>query len=524
MPQEPEAQDTRHVDRLIRRQEVLTAQSDAKTVADCAMEVSYVMQLSQALLEAGDIVEESTTARHRYLDVQREHEEGLEQQGGSKRRATGTTRTSAPAPAELAPIATLSHEGSPELPRRVVDNIIGNLQHLPDSWPLIRFDLMLHKSANYYAIWRRFLHLNEYLRNFTPDTANAAIDAHARGLTEHLVQFLAEWIIMALEPARVITKVRAPDFLFLHDKDFWFKQIWVDLHQTMVLDRQGSYTRPVIGLVRCVCKDETEQTGRSSPLERLGGFAPIWMAQPIAHNFRRMSMADLKPREPGFINYKEGWYEWDGRGKHEEEAFAGHTMGCVRLMVTDNNVEPFHYHNWRPIEHFAAQGVIKDSIWLARMGCLGLKARVDIPVAGTMINVVNDRLRVERPPNGWPINAESGWQEYRNKAEQTFEVIVAELANSLFFLRLPNGQYGPVSQLSWSEKCCTGPFNWGEAHCAGENVKRRTGPFLRKSLKNQTRTTTQQKGRSPPRQPGTPRPGSQVHGPKTATKAHKRSA
>ena len=153
-------------------------------------------------------LEESTTARHRYLDVQRAHEEALEQQGGSKRRAT-TTRTSTPAPAELAPLATLSHEGSPELPRRVVDSIIGNLQHLPDSWPLIRFDLMLHKSANYYAIWRRFLHLNKYLRNFSPDTANDTIDAHAGGLIEHLVQFLAEWIIMALEPARVITKVRA---------------------------------------------------------------------------------------------------------------------------------------------------------------------------------------------------------------------------------------------------------------------------------------------------------------------------
>ena len=63
-----------------------------------------------------------------------------------------------------------------------------------------------------------------------------------------------------------------------------------------------------------------------------------------------------------------------------------------------------------------------------------------------------------------------------------------------FFLRLPYGQYGPVSQLSRSEKSCTGPFNWGEAHCAGENVKRRTGPFQRKSLMNQTRTATQQRG------------------------------
>ena len=42
-----------------------------------------------------------------------------------------------------------------------------------------------------------------------------------------------------------------------------------------------------------------------------------------------------------------------------------------------------------------------------------------------------------------------------------------------FFLRLPNGQYGPVSQLSRSEKCCTGPFNWSGAHCAGEKVKRK---------------------------------------------------
>ena len=84
----------------------------------------------------------------------------------------------------------------------------------------------------------------------------------------------------------------------------------------MVLDRQGSYTRPVIGLVRCVCKDETDQTGRSSPIKmricNLHFFAPIWMAQPIVHNFRRMSLADLKPREPGFINYEEGWASGTG--------------------------------------------------------------------------------------------------------------------------------------------------------------------------------------------------------------------
>ena len=54
------------------------------------------------------------------------------------------------------------------------------------------------------------------------------------------------------------------------------------------------------------------------------------------------------------------------------EAFAGHTLGCIRLMETDNNVEPFYYQEWGPIEHFAAQG--SKAIWTARLGCLQLKA------------------------------------------------------------------------------------------------------------------------------------------------------
>ena len=97
--------------------------------------------------------------------MQKDHEEAKETQGESKQRATGTTRARAEAPTALPPVAAMSHEGSPELPRRVVDKVLGNLQHLPDSWPLMRFDLMLHKSDSFYAIWRRFLHLNEYLRN-----------------------------------------------------------------------------------------------------------------------------------------------------------------------------------------------------------------------------------------------------------------------------------------------------------------------------------------------------------------------
>ena len=124
----------------------------------------------------------------------------------------------------------------------------------------------------------------------------------------------------------------------------------------------------------------------------------------------------------------------------------------------------------------------------------------------------------------WPVTIQDLFQgsyKYRQSTQLRLDWYGTQAAVGLqslvfFSLRLPIGQYGPVSQLSRSEESCTGPFNWGEAHCAGEKVKRKIGPFQWKSLwiKPNSKTT---KGRGPPRQPGTPRPGSQVHGPKRKT-------
>ena len=89
-----------------------------------------------------------------------------------------------------------------------------------------------------------------------------------------------------------------------------------------------------------------------------------------------------------------------------------------------------------------------------------------------------------------------------------------------FFLRLPFDHHGPVSELSQSNLytlCCTGPFNWGDAHCAGEKVKqtnRTISKEVSKLTTKQTKNKQQQPGRSPPRQPGTPQPGSQLHEPR----------
>ena len=109
----------------------------------------------------------------------------------------------------------------------------------------------------------------------------------------------------------------------------------------------------------------------------------------------------------------------------------------------------------------------------------------------------------------------SGSQTYKATAFQLSRAVTR--FNGFFFLRLPFGHHGPVSELSLSnlcKLCCTGSFNWGEAHFAGEKVKQTRRTIKKKSHKNiQPNNKKQQPGRSPPRQPGTPRPGSQLHEP-----------
>ena len=88
--------------------------------------------------------------------------------------------------------------------------------------------------------WRRFLFVHELLRTFEEKTAVAALRTNATRLVEHLVEFLSEWIVTFVEPAREVTKLRDPELLFLHEKDYWFRAIWQDLHLAATLDRVKS--------------------------------------------------------------------------------------------------------------------------------------------------------------------------------------------------------------------------------------------------------------------------------------------
>ena len=94
------------------------------------------------------------------------------------------------------------------IPRELANDILAAIPHLPSEWPLAKIDLILQNTDKYYMSWRRFLFVHELLRTFDEKAAVNVLRTNATSLVEHLVEFLSEWIVTFLEPAREVTKVR----------------------------------------------------------------------------------------------------------------------------------------------------------------------------------------------------------------------------------------------------------------------------------------------------------------------------
>ena len=303
-------------DAQLAREQALQARAQNKTSAQMATEVAQVHQLTTLLAERAEFLADLACSRQGYMDNVNTRTSAKADKKGLKRRAgedpleakieatsvpatsgahttpmevddAGRGATSASSSTARAPMdvdsATVkgpsTTEGAMPIPRELANDILAAIPLLPDEWPLAKIHLILQNTDKYYISWRRFLFVHELLRTFDEKAAVAVLRTNA-SLVEHLVEFLSEWIVTFVEPARETTKVRDPELLFLHEKDCWFKAIWQDIHLAATLDRVKSRDRPPVGLVRCICKD-----ARSRGEEGTGICTPVKLSVSNVHIF-----------------------------------------------------------------------------------------------------------------------------------------------------------------------------------------------------------------------------------------------
>lgn len=419
--------------RQIQREQILTAREASRTVAQEIAEMGSLHELNQVLVRGGATINRIEESKRQCAIAQEQRAQEAPHRGSRKRAADGR----APRPVDPRPYDS-SHEGTPTVDREFVDELLAIVPSLPDKWPLMKIDIILNKCETYYATFRRYLHINEHLRTGSKEAADRVLDNNTELLTEHLVEFLCEWILATLEPARILTEARQPEYLFLHEKDYWFKQIWIDLHQSVELDRPGSANRAPVGLVRCLCKDtKTKQKHSMSVKLRMSNlhiFVPIWMAPAVIRQWR-LYAEDENERAgaytQGTISYKEAWFTKQDAGTTGDSSGTGDLSG-LQIHVDDLCIEQFNHLQWPAIEEYAANGLLRQDVWGARLSWAGITARFEVPVTGTVFAMEKGTLLIRDLPDCWPLSAEEGFLENMDKQGNSLAAIAKDLEESQF--------------------------------------------------------------------------------------------
>ena len=148
----------------------------------------------------------------------------------------------------------------------------------------------------------------------------------------------------------------------IHSKDFWFRSIWIDLHQALTIDRASSRDRAPVGLVRCVCKDDQIKVPNAPvkfKLSNIHAFVPVWMAPSILKNFRLIAEQSSPLSDLGRLDYREGCFAITPK-----EGQTGKTLCGIQVHLSDDNLVEFPDRGWPAIEVWAEQGLLKPDAWI----------------------------------------------------------------------------------------------------------------------------------------------------------------
>ena len=159
------------------------------------------------------------------------------------------------------------------------------------------------------------------------------------------------------------------------------------MDRSLTIERGFSRDRVPVGLIRCVCKDD-QIKGPYAPvkfkLSNIHAFVSIWMAPSILKNFRLIAAQSSPLSDLGRLDY---------RVITPKEGKTGETLCGLQVHLSDTLVEFFH-RDWPAIEASAKQGLLKPDVWRSRRTNLSIKAKVEIPVSGTAIQIQQQAFEV----------------------------------------------------------------------------------------------------------------------------------
>ena len=192
---------------------------------------------------------------------------------------------------------------------------------LPDPWPLAKITIDMEKPSQWVSKMCRLFFADEYARRTVgvPTTAQVpdmepalkAVHNILPKLEARIIEFLSEWLVTFLMPAKHVLDTRAPHLYLMFLKAYWFRELYLGLKVTASFDRSESYTRIIDGQVRCITPDfKPKDLQVAWNVQFITVFVPAWMVPPIYHSLRRESIKNTNSASAiGVKSVRPTWFE-----------------------------------------------------------------------------------------------------------------------------------------------------------------------------------------------------------------------
>ena len=195
----------------------------------------------------------------------------------------------------------------PVVAPELTSELLHCLSTLPDPWPLAKITINMDSSSQWVSKMCRLFFADEYARRAVgtptasqlPDMESAfqAVQNVLPKLETRIIEFLSEWLVTLLVPAKHVLETRSPHLSFMLLKECWFKELYLGLKVTASFDRTESYVRVIDGQVRCITPDfKPKDLHVAWNVQCITVFVPAWMVPPMYHSLRRESIKNTDSR------------------------------------------------------------------------------------------------------------------------------------------------------------------------------------------------------------------------------------
>ena len=241
-----------------------------------------------------------------------------------------------------------------------------------------------------------------------------------------VIEFLSEWMVSLLMPAKHLIESRSPHLFFMLGKEYWFRELYIGLKVAASFDRSESYRKTIDGQIRCITADfKPKGANVAWNVHHINVFIPAWMVPPIYHSLRRENVKFMQsPDEIGVRTLRPTWFEDETvvRASAAGSPNALDPMHGLRLTIGEDAIPLRDQPNFAALNEIAARGLLAFEAWQCNRSHISLKATIDVPLLGTVIEQNGGgQLDDSLMPVGWPLHLDGAVKQWCVHRTTTFQ-------------------------------------------------------------------------------------------------------